>query len=180
MILGITGTNASGKGAFCSVLREIYGFAVVSLADPLREEAATRKIEPSTKNLISLGNEMREKYGAAALAKLIIKRLPEGDVVIDSIRNPAEVEELRRLHGFLLVSIDAPQIVRYERECSRGRTGNAKTFDEWLAIEKLEDEENPLHLQIHACMKIADYSIINGGSRDELVKQAKNILQRFL
>jgi len=179
MILGLTGTNASGKGMFCSILKEHYGFAVHSLADPLREEAASLGIEPSTKNLIALGNEMREKYGAGALAKLILKRLPKGDVVLDSIRNPAEVAVLRELPDFVLIALDAPLKVRYEREHARGRVGNAKSFEEWLAIEKMEDEENPRHLQVHLCMDLADYTLQNDGTKNELKKKIDEVLQRI-
>lgn len=179
MILGLTGTNACGKGVFCSILKEAYAFAVHSLADPLREEAVSRGIEPSTKNLIALGNEMREKYGPGALAKLILKRLPKEDVVVDSIRNPAEVTELRKLPSFVLLALDAPLKMRYEREHARGRIGNARTFDEWLAIEKMEDEENPLHLQVHACMKLADYTIQNDETKEELKKRIDALLKRI-
>ncbi len=177
MILGVTGTNASGKGVLCSILKELHGFTILSLADILREEASSRGIEPSTNNLIALGNEFREKYGAAVLAKLIKKRLPDGDVVIDSIRNPVEVEELRKIPGFFFIAIDAPQKLRYEREHSRGRVGNVKSFDDWLSIEKLEDEENPLHLQVHECMKLADYTIVNNGNKDQLILQTGKMLQ---
>lgn len=179
MIMGLTGTNASGKGMFCSILKEHYGFAVHSLADPLREEAASRGIEPTTKNLIALGNEMREKRGPGALAKLIMGRLPNGDVVLDSIRNPAEIVELRKLSGFVLIALDAPLKVRYEREHARGRIGNAKTFEEWLAIEKMEDGENPLHLQVHMCMKLADYALQNDGTKEELKKKIDEVLQKI-
>ncbi|MBI4441323.1 AAA family ATPase [Candidatus Woesearchaeota archaeon] len=177
MILGLAGTNASGKGTLCSILKEHYGFAIVSLADPLREEAAARKWESSTKNLISLGNEFRERDGPGALAILIRKRLPSGDVVIDSIRNPAEVTELRKLPSFVLVSLDAPLKVRYERERSRGRVGNVKSYEEWLAIEKMEDEQNPLHLQVHACMAMADYALVNDGSGEELKQKVAAVLK---
>ena len=178
MILGLTGTNASGKGVFCSIFAEKHGFRVLSLADPLREEAKKRNIELSTRNLITIGNEFRERAGAGALAHIIKTRIPPGDVVIDSIRNPGEVAVLRELNDFFLVALDSPQKIRFEREKLRGRVGSIKNYEEWLEIERIESQSNPLHLQVRECVKLADHAILNDGTKEELILKASFLLHQ--
>lgn len=176
MIIGLTGANASGKGVITSILKEHYGFEIASLSDIVREEAAKKNIEPSRDNLIAIGNELRENYGAGVLAKLIKKRIDSHDWAIDSIRNPAEIEELRKIKGFKLIAVYAAPELRYKRESERKRAGFVKTFEEWLEIEKKENDSNPQHLQIMECIKSADYKIINDSTKDELIKKVEYTL----
>src|SRR5262249_44423717 len=87
----------------------------------LREDLERRGLPPTRENLIAIGNELRSVGGAAVLAERIRPRLDARDVV-DSIRNPAEVETLRRLPGFLLIGVSAPLEVRFSRAgAARGR-----------------------------------------------------------
>jgi hypothetical protein len=96
---------------------------VHSLSDVVREEAAARGLPPERGPLIAVGNELRRALGPGALAERILPRLGERDVV-DSIRNPAEVEVLRRAPGFLLVAVRATQATRFARSLARARPGD--------------------------------------------------------
>ena len=58
--------------------------------------------------------------------------------ILDSIRLPAEVKELKKLNGFFLVYITASKEIRFERMNARGRIGDPTTFEEFLRIEKIE------------------------------------------
>src|SRR3989344_1701176 len=101
MIIGLTGKNAAGKGTVASYL-QTKGFIYFSLSDILRDEAKERNIEATRENLISLGNELRKKFGSKYLAsktnEKILREKKDGndDFVIDSIRNPSEIDELRK------------------------------------------------------------------------------------
>src|SRR6185295_11697979 len=94
------------------------------------------------RTLIRVGNELRREGGAGVLAEKIVRRLA-GRSVVDSIRNPAEVEVLRRLDGFVLLGIRAPVSVRFERSLSRARAGDAATLEEFEAAERQENASDP-------------------------------------
>src|SRR5258705_6391863 len=113
LVLGVTGPNAAGKGEVSAYLKQL-GFSVHSLSDIVREAAQARGFPPEREHLIRIGTELRESGGPGVLAQKLIPRLGLRDVV-DSIRHPAEVEQLRRVPGFFLIAVDAPPELRFAR-----------------------------------------------------------------
>ena len=67
LIVGVTGPNAAGKGEVSAYLRAL-GFAVHSLSDIVREEAAARGLPPEREHLIRIGTLLREEGGPGVLA----------------------------------------------------------------------------------------------------------------
>src|SRR3954469_1498287 len=121
MIIGLTGKNASGKGEVAKFLQE-RGFQFSSLSDALRAELRRRKITPTRDHLTRLGNELREKNGPGVLAERILKLLGESqNYVIDSFRNPSEVEVFRAHGDFILWAVTASPEVRFTRIKQRAR-----------------------------------------------------------
>ena len=184
MIIGITGTNAAGKGEAAKYLIEHHEFQSYSLSDVLREELATVGAEASRENLIEKGNRLREDEGPGVLARRIvdrIQRIPNyvtANIVIDSIRNPSEVEELRKLPGFYLVVIDAPVEVRFERERARGRVGAAASLEQFIELENLERSTDPHKQQLDTVMKMADRQISNHWILPALHREVERIVYR--
>ncbi|HZT09938.1 MAG TPA: hypothetical protein VFB09_02775 [Actinomycetota bacterium] len=158
-VLGITGPNAAGKGEVSAYLGSL-GFAPHSLSDIVREEAAARGLPPEREHLIRMGTLLREEGGPAVLAERLIPRLGGRDVV-DSIRNPGEVDALRRVHGFVLLGVTAPDRLRFERSRSRARRGDPSTFEEFVAREVQENSANPAGQQLRASLALADHVIVN-------------------
>src|SRR3990167_1160484 len=169
MIIGLTGKNATGKGELAKHLQS-KGFAYFSLSDALREEAAKRKMEPSRNNLISLGNELRKEFGNGILAERINIKIQKEkfngrkDFVIDSIRNPGEIGELRRNKGFLLVGIVTDEKIRFQRLLKRGRIGDATTFEEFKQHEDKENNNEASGQQLDKCIEMADKHISSSGT----------------
>jgi len=91
-LIGLTGTNGAGKGEVANFLKK-KGYAYYSLSDLVRQELNKEGKELNRNNLIKMGNKLREKFGADILARLVVKKI-RGKAVIDSIRNPKEVEYL--------------------------------------------------------------------------------------
>ena len=160
LVLGLTGANAAGKGEAVAHL-ESRGFRVHSLSDIVREEAARRGLPPEREHLIRIGNLLRETHGPGALARSILPRLGTRDAV-DSIRNPAEVRELRSLPYFLLVGIRAPLELRFERSRGRARAGDPVTLQEFREREEQENSRDPNAQQLQATFGLADRVIDNG------------------
>ena len=166
MVVGLTGPNAAGKGEVTAYFREL-GFAIHSLSDVVREEAARLGFPPEREHLIRIGNDLRRIGGPGVLAERILPRIASRDVV-DSIRNPAEVAVLRRLEGFFLLGVDAPAITRFERSLSRSRPGDPATFEAFEERERQENTSDPDAQQLLATLAHADLVITNDGTREAL------------
>ena len=175
-VFGLTGPNASGKGAVCDHLRS-QGFVVYSLSDIIREELAARHEAPTRENMIRVGTELRAAGGAGVLAERLRPRLGQREVV-DSVRNPSEVAVLRRVPGFRLVLVDAPAEVRFQRACRRGRVGDADTLEAFLALEARENSTNPAGQQLQATAALADGTIVNNGDLEQLRAAVDRLLDR--
>ena len=166
LVLGVTGPNAAGKGEVSEFLRN-WGFAVHSLSDIVREEAAARGLPPEREHLIRTGTLLREQGGPGVLAERLLPRLAGWDVV-DSIRNPAEVEVLRKLPGFVLLGVEAPAELRFARSRRRARPGDPGSFAEFAAREREENSTNPAGQQLLATFALADRVVDNDGDLDGL------------
>ncbi len=173
-LIGLTGTNGAGKGAV-ALFFENEGYAYFSLSDLIREELKKRGEELARNNLIKMGNQLRKSKGSDILAKCIIKRL-EGKAVIDSIRNPKEIEYLQSQKNFILLAIDAPVELRYERIKKRGRNESASTLEEFIKKEAEEMTNREKGQQLQNCIKMADNIIINDGSLEELYRKLEEYL----
>ena len=111
MIIGLTGKNAAGKGEAARFLQE-RGFHYASLSDALRAELRRRRVAPTRDHLTRLGNDLREKHGPGVLAERILKQLGESqNYVVDSFRNPSEVEVFRGRSDFTLWAVIASPAV---------------------------------------------------------------------
>jgi len=177
MIIGLTGANASGKGEAASYLKS-KSFEYYSLSDILREEAKSRGIESSRENLIRLGNELREKNGPSVLADFVVKKIKDGNnYIIDSIRNPFEIEVLRKFRNFTLVGVDASVEIRFKRVVSRKRPGDPETLKEFIEKEKMENIPSPANQQLGTCLKMADTIIINDSTVEDFHKKISAVIK---
>ena len=165
-MVGLTGPNASGKGEAARLL-VAAGCVAYSLSDIVREEAAAAGLELTRDNLIATGVRLRETGGPGVLAERILPRLVRASVV-DSIRGPAEVAVLRRAPGFVLFAIDAPTEMRFERSRRRGRLGDGATIEEFSAKEARENAATETGQQIRRTMELADRTIANDGTLEDL------------
>ncbi len=173
-LIGLTGTNGSGKGEAASFFKK-KGYAYFSLSDIIREELVREGRETTRDNLIQKGNELREKHGANILANRVVDRVT-GRSVIDSIRNPREIEYLRTQKHFILLAIDAPVEIRYTRVLQRGRNESASSLEEFITKEKEEMSQDERGQQLQECMRMADYRVTNEGSLEDFYKK----LEKFL
>ena len=182
--IGVTGTFCSGKDSFAEYLKA-RGFIHISLSDMLREELRKKVMEISRDNLQTLGNSMRAKEGSSVLAKRAIAKMSENkekNYIITSIRNPFEVKELAKSENFVLVNIDAPAEIRFQRLITRtGREDKEpKTFEEFIAKENEElNPEKESDLNIRDCMKMARVTIINDSDFETFKKKIEEALPKI-
>lgn len=174
MIIGLTGPNAAGKGEAAARL-ERCGFRLHSLSDIVREEAARRGLPPEREHLIRIGTEMRRADGPGVLARRIVDRLGDRDVV-DSIRNPSEVGVLREVPGFVLLGVVASPELRFERSRRRSRPGDPESLDEFRRREAQENTDDPAAQQLDATLALADHVLRNDGDLDALRAAVDDLL----
>ena len=181
MFLGFTGPNAAGKGEAIQYLVEKKKFIAFSLSDIIREEARRRGLDVSRENLILVGNDLRAKEGASTLAKRTaakIKNMPQA--VVDSIRNPAEILELKaQLKDFKLIGVTARPEIRFERAKKRGRLGDGATLEEFIRQEELENSSDANSQQLAKCFDRADYRLDNSGTVQDLYAQIDALLEEL-
>lgn len=177
MYIGLTGTNASGK---TTVLKYLVakGYPQYSLSDILREELNQENKPLTRENLINKGNELRMQSGAGILATRIIRKLRTDYAVIDSIRNPSEVEALRSLSRFVLIAVDAPVEIRFQRAQARNREENASDLAAFIEMENREKSCNPLFQNISKCIELADFRLENDAGENALLATVEEIITR--
>ena len=180
MWIGLTGRNASGKGEVANYLKG-KSFEYHSLSDVIRDEIRSRGGEPTRENLIQTGNDLRRQFGPAILAHRVLGGIDkDGNVVIDSIRNPAEVEVLRAGGHFRLVKVEASPDVRFQRIQKRGRENDPESYDDFLALEEQEASGDAHSQNLLGVEQLADHSLANNGTLEELQREAAQLLLQLL
>lgn len=171
MIIGITGTDGAGKGTVVEYLVTKKGFRHYSASGFIAMEVKRQGLPISRNQLRLTGNELRAKHGddvlvAMALQEILLKG--EKKVIIESIRATAEADTLKRNRGILL-AVDADPRTRYDRVQSRRSDKDQVTFEDFLNHEELEkNDPDPHGMQKAKVMEMADYTIFNNGTREEL------------
>lgn len=182
LIIGITGAFGSGKSTVADFF-ESRGFKKIILSSFLEEEAKERGIKKITRKVLQdIGNEWREKYGTASLAKkareLLIKE--DGLAVIDGIRNVGEIDELQKNQRFVLLAIIADRKVRFER-LRKLKRREPLTWDLFTKLDRrdlgLGQRKTGLH--VAECIVLADYFIDNNNGVNEFKRKLDNFLKKL-
>lgn len=182
MLIGIVGLNGSGKDTAAQYLVENHSFAHRDLGQEIRNELKNiGKNHMDRSSMIAHANEMRQKHGFNYWCKKAIESTASKDIVITSIRNPGEAEEIRSRRGFM-VEIFADQKTRFERTIERvknnqGAHGDVQSFENFRAMEEKElRNDDPAKQQLLSCIKMADYRIENNGTKEHLHSQIEKLL----
>jgi dephospho-CoA kinase len=170
--IGLTGRMASGKGEVVRILKN-HGLQYISLSDIVHREAAKIKPAINRGQMQDLGNRLRMEGGAGILGKMVrelIEAAGPSSWVIDGIRNPAEVAELKKMDRFYLVGIESGVETILERMKKRGRATDTVGEGELRAALEREwgNGEPEGGQQVGPTMAMADFIIANNGSLPEL------------
>ena len=159
MIIAITGMPGAGKSTVAEAV-EATGLRRIAMGDMIREETSRRGLTLDDKNMGMVMQEMRDKYGAGAVAELCLRsirsRPDERAVVIDGIRSVAEVELFRTAGDVRLIAILASPRRRFELLTSRGRTDAPLDHQSFKARDDRE-----LSIGIGHAIALADEAIVN-------------------
>ena len=180
VIIGLTSFLGAGKTTIADYLVK-KGFVFYSLSDVIRDEIKSRGQEITRTRLQRVGTELRKRFGNSVLADRVLEKIgqePEKDFVIDSIRNPAEVEALRQRKDFTLVFVDAPIEVRFERIKTRQREKDPVALEDFKKAEQKElENKDSANQQLLRCREMADLIIHNDSTLESLYKKIDNLLE---
>jgi dephospho-CoA kinase len=181
MIIGLTGSYCAGKDMIAEYLVAARGFIHYSLSDELRAELQRQGIAPVRENLIRIGTELRASRGNGVLAHLVCSRFVAGQAyVITSIRHPAEIEALRSRPDFILINVDAPAELRFQRMRNRNRPGDPETIEHFREMEQKEFQTQGSGQQLAACAALAGLTFMNDqNSLTALHERIESLLSRL-
>lgn len=178
LIIGLVGQIACGKGAAKKYLINQFGASDYRFSTILRDVLARLHTKISRENIQTISTCLRQTFGEDLLANAMAEDIKNDEhrmIVIDGIRRLTDIQHLKEVPGFVLVSIDADEKVRYDRMKLRNENegDDKKSFEDFQADQQKESEA-----QIPDAMKHADYHIDNNDGFDALEKQVNEIVAK--
>ena len=178
-IFGITGTLGAGKGTIVDYLVNRYNYTHYSVRAFITEEIVRRGLPVNRDSMVLVANDLRAKESPSYIIdQLVLKAKANNEnCIIESIRTPGEVDSLRTNEGFRLLAVDADPEIRYSRISSRKSSTDNVSFSEFVANEQREMVSgDPNKQNLHRCIEMSDFHLINNGSVEELFGQIEKIL----
>ena len=183
-IIGIVGQIASGKGILVKYLTEKLGFIPFSLSLVVHDELKKRGIKQFTRQALQdIGDNLRLQYGDDVLARRTIKKIKNEKLkmknyVIEGIRNPAEVEFLKKLPSFILIGVKAKREFRFQRLLARAKPWDPKTYADFLKIDRrdLGVGQQKSGQQVGKCLAYCDYVLINNKDKRDFENKVKELV----
>jgi dephospho-CoA kinase len=171
MIIGLTGSMGCGKGEIVNILNKM-GFEYITLSMMVREEARKRGVPEEREHLMEVGNSMRKAEGAGVLALRAAEKIKSSGHdkwVVDGIRNPAEIDELKKENDVYIFGVHTDKDILVNRILSRNRESDAKEKSEILRkIEREWGKDEPEDgQQVGKCMQKVDFTITNEGALED-------------
>ncbi len=207
LIVCLTGPFGSGcTHKVAEILKNDLKFKVFSLSDLIEEEAKKCNIEyeDNTKKremLQDVGNEMRREEiekggnGGVLVRKALEKadtETKEGDcILLETIKNPCEIIELKKYSNAYIIAIEASYETRWKRltqkykgNQSQFNIENKRDINENIICYQPNKKGTPFHYgqEVQKCVDFADIILLNDEEFDDAEKEDlfKTNLQRLI
>jgi dephospho-CoA kinase len=174
-LVAIVGMTGAGKSGVARIFEE-HGFKKVRFGDITDEELNNRRLEPNEENERSIREELREKYGMAAYAKLSLPKidgsLKSSNVVVDGVYSWEEYILLKERYGEKLsvLAVWSAPATRHARLANRAK--RALTLEEAASRDKSEIE----NINKGGPIAMADFTILNENSLEKLRRETERVL----
>jgi len=178
-ILAVVGMPGSGKSEAVTFLID-KGFQRVYFGDVIFDYMKKHGIAMNQKNERTVRENLRKEHGMGVVAKFSIKKiesaLKKGNVVIESMYSMEEYLLLKKKYGkdFFVLAIYASPTIRYERLMKRPERPlrNKKECE-------IRDTTQLQNLHTGGPIALADFTIINEGTMEELQKNIESIVKKM-
>lgn len=175
-VIGITGTTASGKDTVAEYISAKLGYPILQISSTIKEVAIAEGIPLIRANLIELGRRLSKEHGMDYLSKVLLDKV-ESKGIIAGMRKVPQIEYLKENSHLTLIAVDASPKLRFERlQARKGKVGETETLEQFIREET--EENNQGFQDVFTCMKMADHTILNEGSMDELYGSIDGILEK--
>lgn len=181
ILIGITGTNGSGKGTVVDYLVKEHGFKHYAARDFLTKEIIRRGLTVDRSSMREVANDLRATHEPAYVVKSLYAEAvqnTEERIVIESVRNIGEAEFLKA-QGAFLIAVDADQKLRYGRVQARRSATDQVDFSTFVEHEEREMHPvGPHDMDIRGVMALSDATVMNDGSLTELHAHIEEVLKK--
>ncbi len=174
-VVSIVGMAGAGKSEVARLFEE-NGFIRIRFGDVTDEEVRKRGLELNEENERFIREHLRKEYGMAAYARMNLSRIDlarkQTAVVIDGLYSWEEYTFLKTHYGedFYIVAVWASPKTRYARLTTRPNRRPA--LEEATNRDRAEVE----NINKGGPIAMADFTIINESSLEELKKEVKGII----
>jgi dephospho-CoA kinase len=174
-VVAIVGMAGAGKSEVARMFED-HGFKKVRFGDITDEGLKNRGLETNEENERYIRQQLRKEHGMAAYAKLNLPRidssLKSSNVVVDGLYSWEEYILLKEYYGgqFTTVAVWASVATRHGRLAHRAK--RPLTLEEAASRDKSEIENSNKGGPI----AMADFTIVNEASLEELEKETERVL----
>lgn len=177
-VIAVVGMTGSGKSEVARMFND-KGFATVRFGDVTDEELKKRGLPLTEENERPVREAFRKQHGMAAYAIINLPRidaaLQESNVVVDGLYSWEEYIHLKEYYdiNLVVVAVYSSPKIRYQRLGSR--EVRPLTPEEAESRDRAEIE----NMNKGGPIAMADYTVINEYSFEELKKQVEEIIGRI-
>ncbi len=177
-VVSIVGMAGAGKSEVARVFEET-GFVRIRFGDVTDEEIKKRGLELNEKNERYIRELLRQEHGMSAYVRLNLPKIDsarkQSDVVVDGLYSWEEYTFLKTHYreNFCVVAVWASPRTRYSRLTDRSirpLTQKEAASRDWAEIENT-NKGGPI--------AIADFTIINESSLENLRKEVRKIISKL-
>jgi len=162
--------------------------------------------------LQDVGDEMRRREGDEVLARRVIEAIQKQtiedrkskvkknlfsifnyqppssifyhrqSIIIDGIRNPAEIEFLRNNSNFILIGVKANRELRFKRLLFRGKEWDPKTYEDFLKVDRRDIGigQNKSGQQVGKCLAYCDYMLTNNKDVKDFQGKVEKLMKKIV
>jgi len=182
MIIWITWTLGAGKWTISDYLIEKKWFKHYSVSGYITQEIKKRWMEINRDSMYQVWRDLKKQNWADFIVKELYKKAKQewNNAIIESIRSPWEVDWLKELDDFKLISVDADIKIRYDRIKLRWSEKDNVDFQTFVANNERErdsDSTDPTKINLSKCIALADSKINNNWNFEELYNQIDEIIK---
>ena len=177
-LVAIVGMAGAGKSEVARIFQK-HGFDIVRFGDITSEEIKNMGFELNEENERYVRQQLRKQHGMTAYAKLNLPRidalLDSSNIVVDGLYSWEEYVLLKECYSerLSIVAIWASPITRHKRLASRAE--RPLTPEEAAGRDKAEIE----NINKGGPIAMADFTIINEASLEDLERETKRVLSAW-